>query len=143
MSGSSPPPVDALAPEGWAHNEGGEISEGTPRSTPENWSDAFFRHSRELQAHDVLRTKVVKVGRYAIVGFATESYDVEKHGETTKGTAWVSLYNGTMAIYSDISQDGEKHLHPGHLKDNIPKTFLRFSSTTTLCGTTLHRTGPQ
>ena len=77
MLGSSPPPVDVLAPEGWAHNDGGEIFEGKPQS---RGGFAPFRHSRELQAHDVLRTKVEGGGAY--VGFATESYDVEKHGET-------------------------------------------------------------
>ena len=78
---------------------------------------AFFKHSRELQAHDVLRTQVVKVGGYAIVGFATESYDMEKDRETYKSTARVNLF------FSDISRDGEQHHHRGHLKDYIPKTL--------------------
>ena len=120
MSGSSPP-VDVLASEGWAHNEGGEIAEGEPR-----WckgADASFMHSRELQAHDVLRTKVVQVGGYAYVGFAAESYGVEKHRETIKGTAVVWLSHGTTFIDSDISRDGEHHTHWDHLKDYIPKTL--------------------
>ena len=71
MSGSSPP-VDALAPEGWAHSEGGEIAEGKPQWC--NRERAYFRHSRELQAQDVLRTKVVEVGRSAWVGFSHTSY---------------------------------------------------------------------
>ena len=68
--------------------------EGKPRSCV---GHAFFRHSRELQAHDVLRTQVVEGGG-AWVGFATESYDVEKHGETIKSTAGVSLSTGTTVI---------------------------------------------
>ena len=118
MLGSSPP-VDVLAPEGWAHNEGGEIFEGNPRS---KGGYARFKHSRELQAQDVLRTKVVEGGE-ASVGFATENYDVEKHWETAESTAWVKLLNGTTRIGSDISRDGEEHVHPGHLKDYIPKTL--------------------
>jgi hypothetical protein len=116
---SSSPPVDVLAPEGWAHSEGGEMVEGKPRSCV---GHAFFRHSRELQAHDVLRTQVVEGGG-AWVGFATESYDVEKHGETIKSTAGVSLSTGTTVIDSDISSDGEFHYHPDHLKGYIPKTL--------------------
>ena len=120
MLGSSPPPVDALAPEGWAHNEEGEIVEGKLQSKGDF---ARFRHSRELQAQDVLRTKVVEVGVNACVGFATESYDVEKHRATEKSIARVDLCNGTTVILSDISQDGEDHYHPRHLKDYIPKTL--------------------
>ena len=75
MSGSSPPSFDVLALEDWAHDEEGEIFEGKPQ-----WckgDGAPFRHSQELQAQDVLRTQVE--GGEAIVGFAAESYDVEKH----------------------------------------------------------------
>jgi hypothetical protein len=68
MSGSSPPPVDALTQEGWAHDEGGEIVKGKLQS---KGVDAFFMHSRELQAQDVLRTRVEGGGAW--VGFATES----------------------------------------------------------------------
>jgi hypothetical protein len=58
--GSSPPPVDVLEPEGWKHDGRGEIAEGKPQSKGDG---AVFKHSRELQAQDVLRTnKVVKVG---------------------------------------------------------------------------------
>ena len=114
------PPVDVLAPEGWAHDGRGEISEGKPQS---KGGLARFRHSRELQAHDVLRTKVVKVGGGACVGFAAESYDVEKNRETANSTAVVRLYNCMTRIQSDISQDGQQHYHPDHLKDYIPKTL--------------------
>jgi hypothetical protein len=62
-------------------------------------------------------------GAHAYVGFATESFDVEKHGETIKSTAAVLLSNGTTLISSDISKDGEGHIHCGHLKDYIPKTL--------------------
>jgi hypothetical protein len=119
MAGSSPPPVDVLQPEGWAHDEGGEIAEGKPQS---KGGFARFRHSRELQAQDVLRTKVVQGGG-AYVGFAAESFDVEKHVETVKSTARVYLSNGTTRIGSDISRDGEQHFHHDHLKDYIPKTL--------------------
>ena len=50
---------------------------------------APFKHSRELQAQDVLRTRVEEGN--AVVGFATESYDVAKDRETMKGTAVVAL----------------------------------------------------
>ena len=104
---------------GWSHDCYGEIAEGKPQS---KGGAAYFRHSRELQAHDVLRTQVVEGGG-AWVGFATESYDVEKHGETIKSTAGVSLSTGTTVIDSDISSDGEFHYHPDHLKGYIPKTL--------------------
>ena len=121
MSGCAAPAArpDALDPEGWAHDEGGEIAEGKPQAKS---YVADFRHSRELQAGDVLRTKVVE-GRGAFVGFAAESYDVEKHGATVNSTARVNLSTGTTVIRSDISRDGERHAHHGHLKDYIPKTL--------------------
>ena len=112
LSGRAPPPVDVLEPEGWAHDEGGEIAEGKPRSKGDC---AFFKHSRELQAQDVLRTRVEGGGAH--IGFAAESYDVEKHGETFKSIARVSLYDGMTIIKSDISRDR------GNLKDYIPKTL--------------------
>ena len=62
-------------------------------------------------------------GRNASVGFATESYDVEKHGATWKSTAWVWLESGTTRIGSDVSQNGEDHFHLDRLKDHIPKTL--------------------
>ena len=68
-----------------------------------------------------MRTRVE--GGNARVGFAAESYDVEKHRETVKSTAVVSLSDGTTIINSDISKDGEKHIHHDHLKDYIPKTL--------------------
>jgi hypothetical protein len=153
MSGSSPP-VDVLAPEGWAHNGNGEMAEGKPKSKG-NW--APFKHSRELQAHDVSRTKVVEGGGGAIVGFATESYDVEKHGETINSTAVVDLFDGTTVILSGISKDGEEHYHHSHLKDYIPKTLpydvaLRITKDGNVpqipfnddsVWHDLHRTGPQ
>ena len=52
-------PVDALEPEGWAHNDNGEIVE---RLLQSKGGYAFFEHFRELQAQDVLRTKVFKGG---------------------------------------------------------------------------------
>ena len=119
MSGSSPP-VDVLAPEGWAHDGRGEVSEGKPQSKG-GVEAALFMHSRELQAGDVLRTQVEGGGAW--VGFAAESYDAEKHWETNKSTAWVSLSDGATDINSGISRDGEQHLHPNHLKDYIPKTL--------------------
>ena len=119
MSGASPP-VDALEPEGWAHNGAGKIVRGKPRSKA---VDAYFKHSRALQAEDVLRMQVVEGS--ACVGFAAESYDVEKHVETCKGTAWVFLLTGMTLIRSGISQDGEDHIHPDHLTEHIPKTPLQ------------------
>jgi hypothetical protein len=118
MSGSPPPPVDVLAPEGWKHNGDGEVKEGKPQS---KGVFAPFRHSRELQAQDVLRTQVE--GGNAMVGFAAEIYDVEKHGEMVKGTAGVYLYGGTTIVNSDISKDGQHHVHHFHLEDYIPKTL--------------------
>ena len=117
MLGSSPP-VDVLEPEGWAHDRNGEIAEGKPQS---KGNYAPFKHSQELQAQDVLRTRVE--GRGAFVGFATESYDVEKHEETMASIAVVALYDGSTVIRSGISLDGEEHLHQRHVKDYIPKTL--------------------
>ena len=65
----------------------------------------------------------VLAGRNALVGIAAEGFDVERYYETCKSTAEVALYNGTTAIGSDISQDGQRHYHHGHLKDYIPKTL--------------------
>ena len=70
-----------------------------------------------------MRTKVVQVGGGAIVGFATESYDVEKHGKTAKSTAYVRLSDGATAIRSDISQDVKQRIHYNHLADHIPRTL--------------------
>ena len=114
----SPPPVDALEPGGWAHDGNGEIGEGKPRS---KGSVAYFKHSRELQAQDVLRMQVVEGGD-ASVGFAAESYDVEKHWKTYKSIAWVFLTTGSTYISSDISEDGEEHYH-FDLGPHIPKTL--------------------
>ena len=65
----------------------------------------------------------VDQGGSAIVGFATEKYNVEEHWETYKNTAWVWLYRGTTDIGTDISQDGEGHLHGGLLEDHLPETL--------------------
>jgi len=82
-----PPPVGALEPEGWSHSVGGEITERRPQSKGDY---ARFKHSRSLQAKDVWRMRV-EVGRRAWVGSANEKYNAEKHGETYKSTAHVSL----------------------------------------------------
>jgi hypothetical protein len=135
---------------GWAHNGSGEIVNGQTRSPEGN--NVFFKHAQELQGGDVWRMRV-EVGGGAFVGFATEQHNVEKYLETYESTARVSLRCGTTDIYSDISLDGQEHLHGLHLRPHIPEapypfasprtaTFLRFNSTTTLRGTTLHRTGP-
>ena len=113
------PPVDALEPEGWSHNEGGEITEGRPQS---NGGDAYFKHTRSLQPKDVWRTRV-EVVRGADIGFATEQFNVEKHGETHENTARVSLYSGTTFIDTAISQDEEEHYHSDHLEDHIPEAL--------------------
>ena len=42
---------------------------------------------------------------------------------TGKSIAGLSLSTGMTVIGSDISQDGEQHIHHGHLKDYIPKTL--------------------
>ena len=117
MSAPSPP-VDALEPEGWSHDEDGEITEGRPQSKAN--AHAFFKHSRALQAKDVLRMRV-EVGGIAWVGFATEKYNAEKHGETYESTAWVDLDDGTTCINTDISEDGQDHHHPDHLGPHIPE----------------------
>ena len=151
MSGGASP-VGALEPEGWSHNGGGEITAGRPQG---KGGRAPFKHTRSLQAKDVWRMRV-EAGGDARVGFASEKYNAEKHGETNKSTAWVRLTDGTTDINSDISEDGQRHCHFGHLGPHIPEapfdgspcaarqsaTFFRFNSTTTMCGTTLHRAGP-
>jgi hypothetical protein len=116
MSAPSPP-VDALEPQGWSHNGGGEIIEGRPQS---KGGGAFFKHTRALQPKDVWRMRV-QVGGIACVGFATEQYNAEKDRETYKNTAEVWLDNGTTCIYADISEDGQEHCYPRHLLFQIPK----------------------
>ena len=116
MSAPSPP-VDALEPEGWSHNEGGEITEGRPQS---KGGFAYFKHTRSLQAKDVWRMRV-EVGGVAYVGFASEHYNAEKHGETYKSIAGVRLDSGTTCIYPDISQDGQQHFRGGYLRPHIPE----------------------
>ena len=117
MSAPSPP-VDALEPQGWSHSEGGEIIEGRPQGKG-GWN-AYFKHTRSLQAKDVWRMRV-EVGGTARVGFAPEQYNVEKDGETYKSTAWVRLGCGMTFIHPDISQDGRQHFHGGHLGPHIPE----------------------
>ena len=48
--------------------------------------------------------------------------DVEKRRETYKSTAKVDLSTGNTTIFSDISKDGEQHVHYD-LEDYIPKTL--------------------
>ena len=127
MSGA---PLGALPPAGWACSEGGEIKNGEPQCKEEGAEDededevehAVFVHSQSLEAEDVLRMKVVAVGG-ALVGIAGEGYDVERVMETYKSAACMDLSTGSMVICSDISEDGEQHIHPGLLKDYIPKTL--------------------
>ena len=113
-----PPPVDALEPGGWSHNGNGEITEGRPQG--KGGGGAYFKHSRSLLAKDVWRMRV-EVGGDVFVGFATEKYNAEKHGETNKSTAWVRLTDGTTDINSDISEDGQRHCHDDHLGPHIPE----------------------
>ena len=112
-----PPPVDALEPQGWSHNGDGEITEGRLQS---KGAYALFKHTRSLQPKDVWRMRV-EVGGGACVGFATEKFNAEKHGETYTSTAWVRLGDGTTNIDTAISQDGQVHHHGFHLEDHIPE----------------------
>ena len=105
---------------GWAHNGSGEIMNGQTRRSPEGFR-AFFKHAQELQGGDVWKMRVE--GRYGLVGFATEQYNVEKHVETYKSTAGVSLPDGETSVFFAISQDGQQHRHCDHLKDHIPETL--------------------
>ena len=116
MSAPSPP-VDALEPEGWSHDEGGEIIEGRPQG---KGGYPYFKHTRSLQAKDVWRRRLKSEG-VRFVEFATEQYNAEKHGETYESTAWVHLYTGMTCINTDISQDGEDHYHDCHLGPHIPE----------------------
>ena len=113
-----PPPVDALEPGGWSHNQAGEITEGRPQGNGNGW--AIFKHCRSLQAKDVWKMRV-EVGGWANVGFASEQFNVEKHGETYKSTAYVVLSSGTTRIFPDISEDGQDHYHDCHLGPHIPE----------------------
>ena len=117
MSAPSPP-VDDLEPEGWSHNGNGEIAEGRPQG--KGGGPAFFKHCRVLQAKDVLRMRV-EVGGWAYVGFATEQYNAEKDWATGKTTACVWLDDGSTVVDPDISQDGQYHGHPVHLRPHIPE----------------------
>ena len=56
-----------------------------------------------------------------MVGFASAQFNAEKHVETHTSTAWVWLGDGSTLIRSDISQDGQEHIHPGHLRPHIPE----------------------
>ena len=103
---------------GWAHNGSGEIVNGQTRG-PEG-GIASFKHAQELQGGDVWRMRVEGGG--AFVGFSTEQYNVEKHGEMNESTACVALYSGTTDIGTGISSDGEEHCHLGHLRPHIPET---------------------
>jgi hypothetical protein len=59
-----------------------------------------------------------------MVGIVAEEYDVERHNQTVKSTAFLCLYiDGMTVIHSDISKDGEQHVHYGLLKDYIPETL--------------------
>ena len=99
----------------------GEIKNGEPQCKDEE-EYAVFKHSQSLEAEDVSRMKVV-AGGGAMVGIAAEGYDVERDGETYTSTAKVWLSKGTTLINSDISEDGEPHVHYDLLKDLIPKTL--------------------
>jgi hypothetical protein len=105
---------------GWAHTGSGEIVNGQTRGPEGGY--AYCKHNQELEGGDVWRMRV-EVGRRAWVGFATEQCNVEKNEETAKSTAWVYLYDGMTIIRSDISEDGEQHVHHDLLKDYIPKTL--------------------
>ena len=107
-----------LEPEGWSHNAGGEIIEGRPQG--KDYSIAYFKHSRALQGKDVWRMRV-EVGGGASIGFATEQYNAEKHNETYKSTARVSLLSGSTVINTAISLDGQRHYHNDHLGLHIPE----------------------
>ena len=58
--------------------------------------------------------------------------------------------HGTTRINPGISLDGQEHDHHGHLAPHIPKGPFGLALCceavsnlrTTMCGTTLHRTGP-
>lgn len=81
-----------------------------------------FKHSQSLEEGDVWRMKVL-AGRSACVGIAAEEYNVDRHVETWKSTAYVFLSKGTTVIYPNISKDGEVHYYPSLLEDYIPKTL--------------------
>ena len=150
MSGAAS--LGALPPAGWVCSEGGECEDGETRckevvkeekedeDEDEDEDDdgdgnewAYFKHSQSLQAGDVWRMKMI-AGGTAWVGIAAEAYDVERHCETYKSSAWVDLSNGTTDIQPGISEDQEyneaiqfklnvEHRHPRRLKDLIPKTL--------------------
>jgi hypothetical protein len=63
----------------------------------------------------------VEVRGDAWVGFASEKYNAEKHGDTYKSIAFVALGCGSTDIYPAISQDGQEHYHGGHLRPHIPE----------------------
>jgi hypothetical protein len=137
-----------LPPAGWAFFfEGGEIENvenGETRCKEVGCQEeeqyqldefACFKHSQSLEEGDVWRMKVVE-GMGAFVGFATESYNAEKHWETIESSVWVVLSSGTTAIHPDASYEGwvfdergyqiaggATNVHYGLLYDYTPKTF--------------------
>jgi hypothetical protein len=116
MSASS---LHALEAAGWEFSQWGKIMNGQPQSTGIGGS-AYFKHSRPLEAADVLKMRV-QVGTYAFVGLCGQAYDVEKYGETYKSTAWMDLHDGTTRIFSGLSQDAQDHSHLSHVGPYIPK----------------------
>ena len=84
---------------------------------------AFYKHSQAIIAGDICKMKVA--GRRVYVGFAGEAYSPWKHNATRGSTAGVWLDSGTTVLRSEISSDGQRHYHPDHLRDFIPKT-VRF-----------------
>jgi hypothetical protein len=118
MSGA---PLGGLDPAGWKCDENGEIKNGEPQCKDEKHY-APFVHSQSLEAEDVLRMKVVARG-CASVGIAAEGFEIERAEETWDSTAYVLLDEGTTVVCSDISEDGEDHIHEDLLKDYIPKTL--------------------
>jgi hypothetical protein len=79
-------------------------------------------------------------GGGAIVGFATEQFNVE-NVETHKSTAWVRLGDGTTDVGSAISQEGKWHYHPNHLRPLLPKT--KPYDLELRCGTLMEEDMPQ
>ena len=135
--------LGGLGPAGWACDEGGGIENGEPQCNEgeededededeeEDCEVAFFKHSQSLEEGDVWMMKVVAGSECdgsdalfigAMVGIAAEGYDVERYQETYKSTAIVDLHDGTTVIHSDISKDGEQHVHDSRLRRYIPET---------------------
>ena len=110
-----------MAAEGWESSCLGTVVGGEPQCIPDtDGYGGLFKHSLALAAGDVWKMKSGGGAGYAIVGFAMQAFDCSS--KTIDNTAGLRLGNGYVVVWSDISLDGEQHVHPNHHLAHIPET---------------------